>query len=270
VGTEIEETVVPPRDRSLRILVAEDSLVNQKLATVLLERLGHEVLVASNGKEAVDLLASHAFDLVLMDVHMPEMDGLEATEIIRAREKETGAHVPILAMTGDVMQDSAERCRQAGMSAVLAKPIRKRDLHAAVVRMTAGREPVEVPSSSGSGAGGPDWAAALDAVDGDRDLLEKLVQVFFKEYPLFLNKLRASVDQGDADGVRHAAHQLNGSIRFLSAKRASELALQLETMGRDGKLGNASEVLTSLEAEIQQVAPAFRDLPQRIDSGDKN
>jgi CheY-like chemotaxis protein len=126
-----EETVRGARKMELsplRILLAEDSLVNQKLAIGLLEKHGHSVVVANNGKETIAALASHQFDVVLMDVEMPGMDGLEATAVIRLKEKQTGEHIPIIAMTAHALQGDRERCLEAGMDDYLAKPIRARQL----------------------------------------------------------------------------------------------------------------------------------------------
>ena len=112
----------------LRVLLAEDSVVNQKLAIGLLEKHGHTVVVAANGKEAIAALTSQEFDVVLMDVEMPEMDGLEATAVIRVQEKQTGEHIPIVAMTAHAMKGDRERCLEAGMDEYVSKPIRAQQL----------------------------------------------------------------------------------------------------------------------------------------------
>jgi CheY-like chemotaxis protein len=122
---------IPPV-RPLRILLAEDSLVNQKLAVALLERQGHAVTIASNGREAVDAMDRESFDLVLMDIQMPEMDGLEATLAIRAKQLASGAHTPIIAMTAHALKGDRERCLEAGMDGYVTKPIRPPDLYHAL------------------------------------------------------------------------------------------------------------------------------------------
>jgi len=137
--------VVEPVERAhrvgpLRILVAEDSLVNQKLAVALLEGHGHAVKVANNGREVLTALETAPFDLVLMDVQMPEMDGLEATTVIRDREKRTGTHLPIIAMTAHALKGDRERCLEAGMDGYVTKPIRPQDLYQAVVRAATWHE----------------------------------------------------------------------------------------------------------------------------------
>ena len=123
----------------LCVLLAEDNVVNQKLTVRLLERWGHTVTVASTGQEVLTALARQAYDLVLMDVQMPEMDGLEATAAIRAQERGTGTHVPIIAMTANAMQDDAEQCLAAGMDAYISKPIRLGDLYKVIDKLLQGK-----------------------------------------------------------------------------------------------------------------------------------
>jgi two-component system, sensor histidine kinase and response regulator len=134
--------------RPLLVLLAEDSLVNQKVASALLEREGHRVVVANNGKEAVDAATSQEFDAVLMDVQMPEMDGFEATEAIRLREKRSGRRVPIIAMTAHALKGDRQRCLEADMDDYVSKPIRAEELFEALAAAAAGRKPVEVPPAA--------------------------------------------------------------------------------------------------------------------------
>jgi CheY-like chemotaxis protein len=130
--------------RRLRILLAEDNAINQKLAVRLLEKQGHEVVVAQNGREAVEIWQREEVDLILMDVQMPEMDGLEATRWIRERERETGKHTPIIAMTAHAMKGDRERCLEAGMDGYLSKPIRPRELEETIQAMVASHPSQEV------------------------------------------------------------------------------------------------------------------------------
>ena len=130
-----QEVPVIPR---LRVLLAEDSLFNQKLAVGLLEKWGHEVVVATHGAEAVEKLQSSHFDLVLMDVQMPNMDGYEATRLIRTAESQTGEHVPIIAMTAHAMSGDRDRCLEAGMDGYVAKPVYARNLQAAIGEVCSG------------------------------------------------------------------------------------------------------------------------------------
>jgi CheY-like chemotaxis protein len=132
-----DEQLIGKAVRPLRVLVVEDNLVNQKVAVRLLEHGGHTVLLATNGREAVDVVARYEFDVVLMDVQMPEMDGFEATAAIRERERTNGAHLPIIAMTADAMKGDAERCLAAGMDAYIAKPIHSSTLFNVIGRVVA-------------------------------------------------------------------------------------------------------------------------------------
>jgi len=125
------------QDRAVRVLLVEDNLVNQKLFVRLMEKLGHQVSVASNGREALTMHAAGRFDVVLMDVQMPEMDGLEATREIRRRERRIGAHTPILGLTAHAMKGDRERCLEAGMDSYLAKPVRADELAGAIASLAA-------------------------------------------------------------------------------------------------------------------------------------
>jgi two-component system sensor histidine kinase/response regulator len=134
----------PPRDKRspLKILLAEDNHVNQKVAVGMLEKRGHSVTVAENGKEAVAAFirqGERPFDVILMDVQMPEMDGFEATALIRAEEKETGGHVPIIALTAIAMKGDREKCLEAGMDGYVAKPLRAEELFSAMGKLLAAR-----------------------------------------------------------------------------------------------------------------------------------
>jgi len=247
-----------PRAGSLRILLAEDSLVNQKLAVSLLDRQGHSVFVAGNGREALAALeSSQAFDLVLMDVQMPEMDGLEATAMIRARERRTGAHLPIIAMTAHALKGDRERCLEAGMDAYIAKPIRVRHL-LETIDSVLGRDS---PPQRSPAVAGLDWEEALRAVKGDRKLVRVIVDAALEEAPRLLRSIREAIDRSDADALRLTAHTLKGSIRYFGATRAFELAFQLETMGHDRDLGRAAEVLAILETETARLMAALAEYP---------
>jgi PAS domain S-box-containing protein len=245
-----------PCTRPLRILLAEDNLFNQKLAVRLLERQGHTVVVADQGRQALEMLAREPFDLVLMDVQMPEMDGLEATAVIRARERETGGHVPILAMTAHAMKGDRERCLEAGMDGYISKPIYPQELLAAVDNLLSSSSAAVAerpPKPAGSSGEVLDWKVALHHVGGDPELLSYMIGVFLDECPGWLTALRQALASGDPNKVKEAAHRLKGSIAHLGAGRALEAALQLETMAKEGCLSEADKVGARLEHEIEQL-----------------
>jgi CheY-like chemotaxis protein/HPt (histidine-containing phosphotransfer) domain-containing protein len=241
--------------RPLRILLAEDSVVNQKLAVGLLERHGHTVAVAHNGREVLATLDGGDYDVVLMDVQMPEMDGLEATSLIRERERQTGAHVPIIAMTAHAMRGDRETCLTAGMDGYISKPIRAtklfETLHAIVERTVSSN----IGDAFDLGDGTMDWSKALAVVQGDRELLKEVVVAFLDEYPRILDEIRNSIDGRDHALLRRSAHKLKGATRYLGAQGAYDYAFSLECMGRDGTTQGATATLKLLEEEIDRLKP---------------
>jgi PAS domain S-box-containing protein len=254
---------VPPLG-PLRILLAEDSLVNQKLAVGLLQREGHTVTVANNGKEAVVAVESQYFDLVLMDVQMPEMDGLEATAAIRRRERQTGQHIPIVAMTAHAMKGDRQRCIEAGMDEYIAKPIRAKQLIetiAVALHASPGRAPMPEPSAAAQRPMPPsdaiDWAEALSAVRGDHDLLRAVVQAFLEECPRLLEAMRRAIAESAGAALRLAAHTLKGSLHHFGAQRAFDCARRLEKIGQDGDWTAAPAALADLEAQTTQLCPVL-------------
>ncbi|MFV1966030.1 MAG: response regulator [Pirellulaceae bacterium] len=239
--------------RPLRILLAEDSLVNQKLAVGLLQKHGHSVEVANTGKEAVVALNRGAFHLVLMDVQMPEMDGLEATSLIRARERETGGHVPIIAMTAHALQGDRETCLKAGMDGYITKPIRAvkllETLHSIVCQM--GENGVSVSGSSEGDS--MDWSKAFEVVQGDQELLKEMIDAFLDEYPSRLASIRRSIESGDHETLRREAHTIKGSMRYFGAHRAFEQAFALERMAYEERTGDVSAQADRLSEEIDRI-----------------
>jgi CheY-like chemotaxis protein/HPt (histidine-containing phosphotransfer) domain-containing protein len=243
---------------SLKVLLAEDSLVNRKLAIGLLERRGYQVVAVKNGKQAVDAVRSQPFDLVLMDVEMPEMDGLEATRIIRAAEKETGAHVPIVALTARAMKGDREHCLAVGVDGYVSKPIRADQLYQAIEASVLAR-PARPREDESAERAGVDWAEALASVRNDRDLLKTVVEAFLEECPQVMGQVRRAVDGEDASGLRLAAHTLKGSMRLFGHTPASDHADALETMGRNGDLSGAQQTLVALERGMEDLLPVLKD-----------
>jgi CheY-like chemotaxis protein/anti-sigma regulatory factor (Ser/Thr protein kinase) len=236
-----------------RILLAEDSIVNQKLAVALLESRGHEVAIASTGRETLAAFESQSFDLILMDVQMPEMDGLEATAAIRARERQTGGHVPIIAMTAHALSGDRQRCLDVGMDGYIAKPVRAAELFQTIDALFhASSAPAPPPKASPI-----DWPEAMKAVQGDREVLRMVVEAAVEEVPKLMDALRQAVAKGDAQRLRLTAHTLKGSLRCFGAKAASELVWRIEALARDANLAPVGEVLALLETEIHDVYAAL-------------
>jgi CheY-like chemotaxis protein/HPt (histidine-containing phosphotransfer) domain-containing protein len=252
-GPEEVPAEAPAPRRRLRVLLAEDNAVNQKLMVRLLEKWGHEAAVAGDGREALAALEKDHFDVVLMDVQMPEIGGFEATAAVRAREKETGGRLPIIAMTAHAMKGDRERCLAAGMDAYIAKPIQAHELLEVIERT--------VPAACACEPAAPlDWGAALKAVGGDEDILRELAVVFLEASPRWLEELRAAVARGDAAGVRRMAHTIKGSLGQFGAAAAHEMAQRLETMGQGEDLAGAAEACAALTEEVGRVGPALAQL----------
>jgi len=237
-----------PSQRSLRVLVAEDNRVNQLVATRILEKLGHQVTVVGNGREALAAVKADKFDLIAMDVQMPEMDGLDATIAIRALEKTTGTHIPIVAMTAHAMKGDRERCLAAGMDGYTSKPIRVRELGQAIAQL------VGPPNSV------IDHAALLAGVDGNRRLLRDLVRLFLTDCPQRLAEIKEAIRRGDDRALGAAAHALKGSVGNFAAKKAFAAAQRLEALGRERDLATASNAFVTLESELTLLTEELRKL----------
>ena len=243
--------------RKLRILVAEDNAVNQAVIIRVLQKLGHTPVLAQNGKEAVALAGAEKFDLVFMDVQMPEMDGLTATAAIRESEKDSGTHLPIFAMTAHAMKGDRERGLEAGMDGYITKPVHLSDIEQTLAGLT--EAPVRRAKPAAEGAS---WnrVEALDRIGGDEELLRDLCHIFLEESPKLMRKLRQAAAAGDSDGLMQAAHSLKGEAGYLSADRTSHAARQLEEMGHDKDLSRANDTLAKLEREMASLHLDLKEL----------
>src|SRR5439155_25785749 len=244
--------------RRLHVLLAEDNAVNQRLATSLLQRRGHRVTIARNGKEALAAIERHRFDAVLMDVQMPEMGGFEATAEIRARERDSGRHLPIVAMTAHAMKGDRERCLECGMDEYLSKPLDSRRLCAMVESVAAGQP--APPSSADDHRGVANYEAVLARVGGDTELLADVSRLFIDEVPGHSEEIRSALDARDADALRRTAHTLKRAAANFDAAALVGAARQLEEMGRTGEFTDcdvAGEMLTGDTAELIATLRAF-------------
>ncbi|MBI4885717.1 MAG: response regulator [Acidobacteria bacterium] len=243
-----------PAGAALRVLLAEDNIVNQTVATHLLKNAGHEVTLATTGIEAVERYRTGAFDLICMDLQMPEMDGIEATAAIRGIEAARGiGHVPIIALTAHAMQGDRERCLEASMDGYVSKPIRRADLLAEIGRVTgvAGATPA-APDSPARGA-------TLRFQD-DPAMLRELAQVFLEDCPARLAELRTALADGAAPRLARAAHTLKGSVGVLCEDGPFLTARLLETAARAGDLPLAGELHPRLEQELDRLQQDLRGL----------
>jgi PAS domain S-box-containing protein len=263
--TELLAPAAHPRKvERLHILLAEDSLVNQKLAVALLEGQGHEVRVVNNGREAIAALQTDKVDMVLMDIQMPEMDGLEATKRIRVGEQHTGGHIPIIAMTAHALKGDRERCLAAGMDGYIAKPIHVNELFKVIEGLFAasaavvGQPALETPQGEIV-----NWQEALQALEGNPQLLRTVVDAELVEIPRRMEAIRQAVTKGNANDLRLAAHALKGSLRYLGKTTAFEEVLRLERMGQHGNLAEARGSLDTLELEILRINQALHEYLER-------
>jgi signal transduction histidine kinase/CheY-like chemotaxis protein len=252
----------------LTILLAEDNEINQLMAINLLEKWGHRVVVANSGREALAALEQQSFDLVLMDVQMPEMDGFKATAAIRAGEQTTGRHLPIVAMTAHAIKGDRERCLAAGMDDYLSKPIQSAELFAILERFT-GPAPTEPhPAVEANGHAAPvevfDRAALLNYVESDRELLTRILERFRDKRPQLLAKVQEAIAQADGPALEFSAHKLKGVVGNFFAKPAWDAAFRLETLGHEGRLQEASRAYAVLEREIERLRLALEALGQEM------
>lgn len=238
-------------ERSLHILVAEDNPVNQTVVRGIFEGAGHRIQVVSNGREAVEATAAEDFDLIVMDVQMPEMDGVEATRNIRKREAGSGKSTPIVALTASVLKGDRERFVAAGMNNYLSKPVSRAKLLEMARELTteSSRDtpPVDAEQAKDDF---PSREKILDYIGGDSDLLNQLVHIFCKDTPLLLDKLHVAIETGEGEDVKRLAHSLKGSLSMLGAGRPSGLAAKIEELAEASDLNSAAKLLPALEEAV--------------------
>ncbi len=249
----------------LRLLLAEDNAVNQKLATRLLEKMGHQVTLARDGQEALDTWAAGVFDAILMDVDMPVMNGYEATERIRQLERERGqGRVPVIALTAHALQGIREVCLSHGMDSYLPKPIDPALLKAELGSLSrASPSPVGaieavaqiddhvVDGEASEPAQGIDFAQALASVQGDEPLLRELIDMFLSDAPKQLSHMAQAVAQSDCDTVARTAHTIKGVVGIFGHERCIQAAINLERSAKRGVL---------VPAEVQALETAMKQL----------
>jgi len=241
-----------PRFDGLRVLLAEDNRVNQKLAVSLLSKLGCCVTVAENGRQALARWEAEEFDIVLMDVQMPEMDGFETTAAIRELEKATDKHTLIIAMTAHAMKGDRERCLAAGMDDYLSKPVRSQVLKDKLANLVnpSGSAANVAESSFESTSTLFDWAQALEGCEGDEELLQTLIDAFLEESKILMPQLRAAVAKRDATEINGVAHTIKGALLALSAPAPAAVASELEKIAVSGDLTGSDKALAALEENL--------------------
>ena len=294
-AVEVESADQPIHHRQRHVLVAEDNVVNQKLAVGALDTLGYRVSLAHNGREAVDLSEKFSFDAILMDVQMPELDGIEATQEIRKREAKLGdARIPIVAMTAHAMAGDRELCLKSGMDYFLPKPIRLNllsDMLAEIFsnqvainnRIPTGQNPNQNQATNGNGDSVRtdvleskaiaaekvgedslvDWHHALKGVANSQPLLNTVMKAFIDDKPRLMNEVRNAWQAKDANTLKRAAHSAKGALLFLNAKPVIELARSIEVDATSGIVDGNADRIEALEAGMQQVVNV---LQRRLDN----
>jgi CheY-like chemotaxis protein len=249
---------LPSESRPLHILVAEDNVVNQRLVAGMLEKQGHTMVITNNGQEVLDALEREIFDLILMDVQMPIMDGLETTAAIRQKEQVTKSHIPIVAMTAHAMKGDRERCLTAGMDAYLPKPIQIETLFEIIAGVGSTSAPVEtnMPVKMQSKPAF-EWDDMLDRVGNDMELLQDLIDLFLNDLPEIQSKIEESIACQQGERLRRAAHKLKSSLGVFGAENVFETANALEIMGKKEDFTNAETAYVTLDKEVARLKHAL-------------
>ena len=253
--------------RNIRILLAEDNLINQKVARVMLEKLGYRVDAVSNGLEAVDALIHIPYDMVLMDCQMPEMDGFEATRLIREGVRCLNPRVPIVAMTANAMRGDREQCIEAGMDDYIAKPVQPRELADLIDRLVARIHVEDIRSSVSTDGPLRGNARAEEAFDernllarlmGDREFAREVIAAFLHALPVQIRQLEDSLRAGDTAGAYRQAHTIKGAAGNVEALAIRTLAADLEKAGKEEKFEEALRMLPRLDAEFERLKETLK------------
>ncbi|GGY07722.1 PAS domain S-box protein [Paludibacterium paludis] len=237
---------------SLNVLLAEDNYVNQRLALSLLEKWGHRVSLATNGEEALRLWRAETFDVILMDVQMPVMGGVEATHQLREEERGRGGHIPIIAMTANAMEGDRERCLAEGMDEYIAKPIKAGDLR---------RLLESIPGAALTGSRF-DYAAALGA--SDQEIVGLIAEHFLEHAPLQLQRMSEALKNGDLGTLTREAHSLKGLFQTFGARPAAQLSQDIQDAAKEGRLGEVGALCERLRTEFSLLADCLKHRNQSL------
>ena len=278
-----KHTVIENKKKDLQILLAEDYPTNQQIAMRHLGRAGHRVDLAQNGREAVEAFKENHYDLILMDIQMPEMDGFEATLAIRKLEtpeqskdpkathhpspinnqQSTIQRVPIIAMTAHAMQGYRERCLKAGMDDYMTKPLKRKELLAMVDKWSTEIADCGLPiADSKSEVQNPkselendpmDFPGAVEEFEGDEEFLMEVMEGFFENVTSQIGIIRQAISEGDAEVVRREAHSIKGGAANVMADELSKIAFELENIGTSGVLEKSIETLEKLERAFSRL-----------------
>ncbi len=272
VGVPVMGPVTKPSAPPLRVLLAEDDPVNQKVAENLLAQQGHEVTTVGDGQAALDRVVNErkAFDVVLMDVRMPEMDGLAAARAIREWEQHAGGYLPIIAMTAQAMAGDRERCLEAGMDDYVSKPVRVTELDDAL-RRVGDASPPPPPPSRRSNAEAPllDWDRAVERLGGSEATMLEIAEVFLEQQPEITRRVEEAIAAADADALREVAHRFKGSAGGIGADPIAALARELELAGAQAQLGEVGSLWQRLQVLISELEEQLRERLASVEETDR-
>ena len=261
LGSKMTATVNEDTEKLLKlnILLAEDNLINQKLAKKLLEKQGYDVQIANNGKEAVELFGQQPFDLILMDFQMPEMNGLEAAVKIRKQEQQKGGRIPIIAMTANAMKEDKERAIAAGMDAYVPKPINVQELLTQIdilfptATKSAGSAKTQVDDESLC-----NWKAALGRLGGETEILEMLVNLFLEEQSSYLSNIKRTLAEKNALALQRELHTLRGVCATIGAEKMEQDIKKPEVLAEQGDFAACAELIPQIEQDLLRLSSVLR------------
>jgi CheY-like chemotaxis protein len=241
--------------------VAEDTPFNQKFIMRLLDRWGHQAVLVENGLQVLEALDTKTFDLVIMDVRMPEMDGYEASRKIRESEKTNGGHIPIIAITAHAIKGDRERCLEAGMDEYVSKPISSDKLFDIIETLAEGKPP-------GIAGTGPeantlisfDKQTLIDAFDHDWGFFKEVVDLFVSDYPRMMVDIRQAFKTGDTDALIRTAHSLKGMLSLFNAQAAAQKTIKLQELGKQGEFSKIENEIEALSGELSMLKSTLQEL----------
>ncbi|QDU75908.1 Signal transduction histidine-protein kinase BarA [Bremerella volcania] len=250
---------------SLSVLLAEDTPANQKVVTTMLKKRGHSVTVAQNGREAVELFKKQTFDVVLMDVQMPILDGFQATSVIRALERDANSATPIIAMTAHAMRGDREKCLEAGMDAYVAKPLDVKQLLGLIESVAEDRFATQANQhevdDSFSSHPTPiiDYAGAMKRLGNDAELFQEFIVYYDEDARQLVQQIEEAIQTKATGDLHRAAHNLKGLAANLGAQRVVNASYSLERIGKNGELAKAAEALRLLQSEMERLDAALQN-----------
>ncbi len=248
-------SVAEDKERRIRILLAEDNIINQKVALRHLEKIGYQADAVANGKEVLSALERIPYDLVLMDVQMPEMDGFEATAAIRRKERATGGHIPIIAMTAHAMKGDRERCLGAGMDDYVPKPIQPQSIIDVIgrwVNNVVPRKPEASLIEPSEAREVFDKKMLLELLDGDEPLFREILGMFLKDAPTQINRMQGQLKEEDLAGLELQAHSLKGVALNVGGNALQKAALEIELAARNRELERARGLFEKIQKEFER------------------